>query len=126
MGATIDPGAGNLVWDPQDLLFEFNNENSGMTQTPMAALMPVAVQIKNEMPELEDADPEEPPQGSLLRSPTASGSPMMPVRRFVPDYSDVPLVRFSQPELYQVVPWIHFEAQNMCKPPWRTKLALIQ
>ena len=43
----------------------------------------------------------------------------------MPDYSDIPLVRFSQPELYQVIPWIHFEAQNMCKPPWHMELALI-
>ena len=96
-GAAIDPGAGNLVWDPQDLLFEFSNENSGVTQTPVAALMPVAAQVEDEMPKLEDADPEEPPQGSLPRSATTSSSPMMPVRRFLPDYSDVPLVGFSRP-----------------------------
>ena len=55
-GAVIDPGVGDLVWDPQDLLFEFNDENLGVTQTPVAALTPVVVQIEDEMPELEDAD----------------------------------------------------------------------
>ena len=94
-GATIDTEAGDLVWDPQDPLFEFNNENSGTTQTPVAALTPVAVRIKDEMPELEDAEPEGPTQGSLPRSPITSASPVMPIRRFMPDYSDVPLVRFS-------------------------------
>ena len=27
------------------------------------------------------------------------------------------LVGFSQLEMYHVVPWICFEAQNMCEPP---------
>ena len=125
-GAAIDPGVGNLVWDPQDLLFEFNNENLGATQTPVAALTPVVAQIEDEMQELVDASPEESPQVSLPRSPGTSTSPVMPIRRFTPDYSDVPLVRFSPPELYQVVPWIHFEAQNMCEPLWCTELALIR
>ena len=38
---------------------------------------------------------------------------------------DIPLVGFSQLELYQVVPWIHFKTQNMCEPPWCMELALI-
>ena len=63
--ASIDPGVGDLVWDPQDLLFEFNNENLGMTQTPVAASTPVVVGIKDEMPELEDAGPNDPLQVSL-------------------------------------------------------------
>ena len=67
--ALINPGVGDLVWDPQDPLFEFNDENLGMTQTPVAASTPVAVRIKDEMPELEDASPKDPPQVSLPRNP---------------------------------------------------------
>ena len=52
-GAAVDVGAGNLVFDPQDPLFEFNDENSGMTQTPVAALMPVVMPVEDEMPNLE-------------------------------------------------------------------------
>ena len=95
VGTVIDTKAGDLVWDPQDPLFEFNDENSGMAQTPVAASTLVVVGIKDEMLELEDAEPEGPTQGSLPRSPITSASPVMPIRRFMPDYSDVPLVRFS-------------------------------
>ena len=43
-----------------------------------------------------------------------------------PDYANVPLSGFCHPELHQVIPWIRFEAQNMCEPPWRIELALIR
>ena len=108
-----NPGVCDLVWDPQDLLFKFNNENSGTTKTPVAALTPVATQIKDEMPELEDVSPEEPPQMGLSKSPGTSTSPVMLPKGFVPDYSDMPLSRFSRLELYQVMPWICFKAQDM-------------
>ena len=94
-GVTTDPGVGDLAWDPQDPLFKFNDKNPGATQTPVAASTPVVAWIEDEMPELEDADPEGPPQVSLPRSPGTSTSLVMPLRRFTPDYSDVPLVRFS-------------------------------
>ena len=64
MGAATDTEASDLVWDPQDLLFEFNDENSDVTQTPVAALTPLAVLTQDEMLDLEDADPEGPPQGN--------------------------------------------------------------
>ena len=44
----------------------------------------------------------------------------------MPDYTDVPLVGFTRLDLSQVFPWVKFEAQNMCEPPWRTELAQIQ
>ena len=43
-----------------------------------------------------------------------------------PDYKDVPLVRYTKPDLSQVIPWIRFEAQSMMAPPWRTELAKIK
>ena len=43
-----------------------------------------------------------------------------------PDYTDVPLVGFTRPDLSRVFPWVEFEAQSMCEPPWRMKLAQIQ
>ena len=91
-GAAVDTEAGNLVWDPQDLLFEFNNENLGVTQTPVAASTPVAALTGDEMPDLEDADPKGPPQGNPPKSPITSAPTMTPIRRLMPDYSDVPLV----------------------------------
>ena len=78
--ASIDPGVGDLVWDPQDQLFKFNNENLGMTQTPVAASTLVVAGIKDEMLELEDMGPEDPPQVSLPRSPGTQTSPVIPPR----------------------------------------------
>ena len=34
-----------------------------------------------------------------------------------PDHKDAPLVRYTRPDLCQVIPWIHFEAQSMMEPP---------
>ena len=59
-GAAIDTKAGDLVWDPQDPLFEFNDENSGVTQTPVDTSTPVVMLTGDGMPDLEDTDPEEP------------------------------------------------------------------
>ena len=93
--AATSPGAGDLDWDPRDVLFKFNNENSGTTQTPVAASTPIAAQIEDEMPELEDVSPEEPPQMGLPESPGTSASPVTLPKGFMPDYSDVPLSGFS-------------------------------
>ena len=59
-GAASNPEAGDLVWDPQDPLFEFNDENSGVTQTPVDTSIPVVMLTGDGMPDLEDTDPEEP------------------------------------------------------------------
>ena len=123
---TASPGVTDLDWDPCDPLFEFNDENSGTTHTPVAALMPVAAEEEDGMPELEDASPGEPPQ---MDPPQSSGTGIS-LETFpegpVPDYANVPLSRFCHPELHQVIPWIRFEGQNMCEPPWHTELALIR
>ena len=70
----------------------------------MAALTPVAAETEDEMPELEDVSPEEPSQMGLPWSPGTSTSPVTLPKGFVPDYSDMPLTRFSQLELYKVMP----------------------
>ena len=116
--AAVETGVANLGWDPWDPLFEFNDKNSSITQTPIAALTPVLMPAENDMPDLKGSDPEEPPserpqvESLLVDNPKATS-----MRELIPDYSDIPLVGFSQPELYQVVPWICFEAQNMCESP---------
>ena len=43
-----------------------------------------------------------------------------------PDYKDVILVRYTRPDLSQVIPCICFEAQRMMEPPWMTELAKIK
>ena len=68
-GAAVGVEAGDLVWDPQDPLFEFNDENSGVTQTPVAALTTVVMLVEDEMPNLEEVSPEEPLLGDPPRVP---------------------------------------------------------
>ena len=58
--ATADSGATNLDWDPCDPLFEFDDENLGATQALVAASTPVAAEVEEGMPELEDVNHEEP------------------------------------------------------------------
>ena len=123
--AAANAEAGDLVWDAQDPLFEFNDENSSVTQTPMAALTPVVMPAEEEMPDLKEVGSKEPSLRDSSESPAADAPKVTSIRGLVPDYSDIPLVGFSQLVLYQVMLWIHFEAQNMCEPPWHTELALI-
>ena len=93
--AAVGPRAGDLDWYPQDPLYEFNDENLGTTQIPMAALTPVVVETKDGMLELEDVSPEEPSQMGLPQGPGTSASPVMLPKGFILDYTDVPLSGFS-------------------------------
>ena len=43
-----------------------------------------------------------------------------------PAYKDAPLVRYTRPDLFGVIPWICFEVQSMMVPPWQTELAKIK
>ena len=61
-----------------------------------------------------------------LEEPQVENPELVLISELVPDYSDVPLVGFSQPKLHQVILWIRFEAQSMCEPLWRMELAQIQ
>ena len=81
---------------------------------------------KENMPDLKGPDLEEPlAEGPQVESPPVDNPKAMSMRKLILDYLDIPLVGFSQPELHQVVAWIHFEAQNMCEPPWYMEFALI-
>ena len=51
------------------MLQEFNDENSNATQTLVAASTPVVMLTEDGMLDLEDADPEEPPQGNPPGAP---------------------------------------------------------
>ena len=62
-GAALETGLAHLTWDPRDPLFEFNDENCSITQTPVAASMLVSMPAEENMPELERPDLEQPPTG---------------------------------------------------------------
>ena len=93
--AVTGPRAGDLDWEPWDPLIEFNDENSGITQIPVAASTPVAAETEGEMPELEDASLEEPLQMGFPQSSGTSTSLVTLPKGFMPNYSDVPLSGFS-------------------------------
>ena len=68
-------------------------ENSGKTQTPVAASMLVSVPAKHKMLDLKEADPEEPPpEGPQTKSLSADDPMATSMRELIPDYSDIPLV----------------------------------
>ena len=94
--AAVEEGAADLVWDPWDPLFKFNNENFGITQTPMAALTPVSMPAEDEMPDLKGPDPERPPpERTEVKSLLADDPKAMLITELILDYSDIPLVGFS-------------------------------
>ena len=43
-----------------------------------------------------------------------------------PNYNDAKLVRYTQPSLVNVIPWIKYEAQNMSEPNFRQELQCIK
>ena len=96
--AMAGPGVANLDWDPRDLLFEFNDQNLGVTGAPVVASTAVVAEVEDGMPELEDLNPEEPPQMDLPQIPGTNASLGMPPEGPVPNYSDVPLSGFRRLE----------------------------
>ena len=94
--AAVEAGAADLVWDPWDPLFEFNDENSGIAQTPVASLTPVSMPAKDEMPDLKGPDPEgPPPERPQVKGLLADDPKVMLILGLIPDYLDIPLVGFS-------------------------------
>ena len=61
----------------------------------MAASTPVMAETEDEMLELEDANPKEPPQMDLPQSLSTSASLGTLPKGFVPNYSDMLLSGFS-------------------------------
>ena len=106
-GAALEAGVADLAWDPWDPFLKFDNENSGTTQTLVAASTPVLTPAKENMPSLKGPDLEEPlAEEPQVESPSAEDPKPMLIRELIPDYSDIPLVGFSQLDLHQLVPWI--------------------
>ena len=123
--ATIDvtPNANatdDLVWNDNDPYFKIDDESSGVHRTPVAALTPLSTPTEETV-----LSPPSSPGNEKLRRGIPTVEPES-IDALTPDYTDVPLVGFTSPDLSQVFPWVKFEAQSMCEPPWRTELAQIQ
>ena len=118
---TLDANAtDDLVWNDNDPYFEIEDESLGVHRTPVVASTPLSVPTE----ETVLSQPSSPGSEKLCREiPTVEPES---IDTSTPDYTDVPLVGFTRPDLSRVFPWVKFEAQSMCEPPWRTELAQIQ
>ena len=110
----------NLVWNDNDPYFEIDDESSGVHRTPITASTPLSTPTE----ETVLSPPASPGNEKLCREIPAVEPESIDAS--TPDYSDVPLVGFTRPDLSQVFSWVKFKAQIMCEPPWRTELAQIQ
>ena len=110
----------DLVGNDNDPYFEIDDESLGAHRTLVAASTPLSTPTE----ETVLSPPASPGNEKFCREILAVE--LESIDALTPDYSDVPLVWFTRPDLSQVFPWVKFEAQNMGEPPWRTELAQIQ
>ena len=106
----------DLVWNDNDLYFK----SLGVHRTLVAALTPLSTPT-----EATVLLPLASPGNEKLCREILAVEPES-IDASTPDYSDVPLVGFTRLDLSRVFPWVKFEAQNMCEPPWRMELVQIQ
>ena len=110
----------NLVWNDNDPYFEIDDESLEVHRTPIAASTPLLTPTEETVLLL----PSSPGNKKLCREIPAVEPESTDA--LTPDYTNVPLIGFTRLDLSQVFPWVKFEAQRMCEPPWRMELAQIQ
>ena len=117
----LDPNAtDDLVCNDNDPYFEIDDESSGVHRTPVAASTPMLAPTE----ETVFSPPSSAGNEKLCREIPTVEPELIHVS--TPDYTDVPLVGFTRLDLSRVFPWVKFEAQSLCEPPWRMELAQIQ
>ena len=112
----------DLVWNNNDPYFEIDDESLGVHRTPVAALTLLSAPTEDLLNVL--LSPSSPGNEKLHREIATVEPELIDVS--TPDYTDVPLVGFTRPDLSQVFPWVKFKVQSICEPPWRMELAQIQ
>ena len=109
----------DLTWHANDPYLEIDYESLGIHRTPVAALTPLSIPTEDTvLPPPESLSIKKPCRVIPVPEPES-------VDDSIPDYSDVPLVGFTRPDLTRVLPWVRNEAQNMCNPPWRMESSQI-
>ena len=113
-----------VEWKEDDPLFEFNDENVTIPQTPDAASAPVQTSTENKTGSSLESPLKKKPcfQESIAVCLLKATPPL----HLEPDYSDAELVRYTQPLLVNVIPWIRYKAQNMMEPTFRQELQCIK
>ena len=123
--AALDNSGGqdDLTWNADIPYFKFTDYSAMACKTPVAGSMPVVAPA-------EDAvlsSPESPwNKKPCVRESVAERLQSASMVIMEPDYKDAPPIGYKRPDLSEVIPWIHFEAQNMMEPPWWTKMAGIK
>ena len=111
---TLDANAtDDLVWNDNDPYFEIDDESLGVHKTPVAASTPLSAPTEETV-----LSPPSSPGNEKLHREIPTVEPEL-IDALTPDYSDVPLVGFTRPDLSRVFPWVKFKAQRMCEPPWK-------
>ena len=97
----------NLAWNDNDPYFQIDDQSSGVHKTPVATSTPMSVP----MGETVLLPPSYTGNEKLGRKIPTVEPELIDVS--MPDYTDVPLVGFTRPDLSQVFPWVKFGAQNV-------------
>ena len=113
-----------VEWKEDNPLFEFNDENVTIPQTPDAASTPVQTLVENKTGSSLESPLKKKP--CFWESITVHLIKAMPPLRLEPDYGDTELVGYTWPLLLNVIPWIKYEAQNMMELTFRQELQCIK
>ena len=114
-------GPDDLKWNNETPYLEFMDDSTAVCKTPDVSLTPAATPALDVM-----LSPPESPGNKKQCWETMAERLLKSTEIREPDYKDAPLVGYTRPDLSQVIPWIHFEAQSMMEPPWQTELAKIK
>ena len=113
----------DLTWNVDVPYFKFTNDSAMACKTPVAASMPVVAPAGDAvLPSPETPWTKKPCVHKSVAERLQSTSTLI----MEPNYKDTQLIGYKRPDLSEVIPLIHFKAQNMMKPPWQTKMASIK
>ena len=114
----------DLTWNADIPYFKITNDSTMACKTPVAVSMPVVAPAGDAVL----SSPESPWKKKLCVCESIAERPLQSASTVImkPDYKDAPLIGNKRPDLSEVIPWIHFKAQNMMEPPWQTEIASIK
>ena len=114
----------DVEWRDDDPLFMFNDKNVTKPQTPAAVSTPVQTWEEDTVVSSLKSPLGKKPcfRESIAEWLLKAASPAC----LEPDYSDAELVKYTQPLLVNIIPWITYEAQNMSEPSFRQEFQCIK
>ena len=114
----------DVEWRDDDPLFMFDNENVTKPHAPAAALTPVWTWEEEDkaVSSLESPLGKKPCFQELVAKCLSKTAPT----HLEPNSNNAELVRYTQPSLVNVIPWIKYEAQNMSEPSFKQELQCIK